>query len=122
MPRRPPPVTSVLVAVAVALAVGTTACSGSWGGPPAEGSSLALPPPTSITPGSPAGRPVPGAVAPVTRPPVVTSAVDGAGGAGEGRVALTFDADLTPAMRQRLRDGRVDSYANMAVIDVLEAT
>ena len=34
-------------------------------------------------------------------------------------VALTFDADLTPSMQQRLRDGRVASYANMAVIDIL---
>jgi len=37
-------------------------------------------------------------------------------------VALTFDADLTPAMRQRLRNGEVDSYANMAVVDILEET
>lgn len=37
-------------------------------------------------------------------------------------VALTFDADLTPGMRERLRDGRVDSYANMAVVDILRRT
>jgi peptidoglycan/xylan/chitin deacetylase (PgdA/CDA1 family) len=51
---------------------------------------------------------------------VITSdtAVASAGDA----VALTFDADLTPAMRQRLHDGKVDSYANMAVIDALEDT
>jgi peptidoglycan/xylan/chitin deacetylase (PgdA/CDA1 family) len=63
----------------------------------------------------------PTSLAAVARPAprVVTS--DTAGG-GTGAVALTFDADLTPAMRERLRDGRVGSYANMAVIDVLEAT
>jgi peptidoglycan/xylan/chitin deacetylase (PgdA/CDA1 family) len=37
-------------------------------------------------------------------------------------VALTFDADMTPAMQRRLRDGRVASYANMAVIDILQRT
>jgi peptidoglycan/xylan/chitin deacetylase (PgdA/CDA1 family) len=53
-------------------------------------------------------------------PPVVTS--DTAAVTGGGRVALTFDADLTPGMRRRLRDGTVDSYANTAVIDILQAT
>lgn len=37
-------------------------------------------------------------------------------------VALTFDADLTPGMQQKLRDGRVDTYANMAIIATLTST
>ncbi|HEY8543900.1 MAG TPA: polysaccharide deacetylase family protein [Acidimicrobiales bacterium] len=64
-----------------------------------------------------AARRTPGSVPAGTPPPVVT-----AGRTDTGAVALTFDADLTPGMRQRLRDGRVDSYANMAVVDVLRRT
>ncbi|HLL68398.1 MAG TPA: polysaccharide deacetylase family protein [Micromonosporaceae bacterium] len=36
------------------------------------------------------------------------------------QVALTFDADMTDAMAANLRSGRVRSYANLAVIDLLE--
>ena len=35
-------------------------------------------------------------------------------------VALTFDADMTPEMLQRLRSGQVRSYANRKIIDLLE--
>ncbi|GAA1650435.1 polysaccharide deacetylase family protein [Actinoplanes couchii] len=38
------------------------------------------------------------------------------------RVALTFDADLTSAMRARLVAGTVDSYADMRIVDHLVAT
>lgn len=37
------------------------------------------------------------------------------------RVALTFDADLTAAMRKRLQHGKVKSYYNKALIDELRA-
>jgi peptidoglycan/xylan/chitin deacetylase (PgdA/CDA1 family) len=119
MPRRP-----LLVLIAL---VGVTAgCSGSWDPPSPEGAAP-TPTPTSSTSAPPTSalvgsRPVPGAVAPGTVPPVVTSqtAALSAAGAGTGAVALTFDADLTPAMRERLAEGKVDSYANMDVIDVLE--
>jgi peptidoglycan/xylan/chitin deacetylase (PgdA/CDA1 family) len=119
----------VLIALVtmVAVVVGQAGCSGRWS-PPSSEPPVAAPPATSMPspPTSPlaaVGRLVPGAVPPSGRAPVVTSdtaALTG-GGAG-GAVALTFDADLTPAMRQRLHDGEVDSYANMAVVDVLEET
>jgi peptidoglycan/xylan/chitin deacetylase (PgdA/CDA1 family) len=35
-------------------------------------------------------------------------------------VALTFDADMTDAMRYQLRSGAVRSYANLTIIDLLE--
>ena len=34
--------------------------------------------------------------------------------------ALTFDADMTPEMWARLESGRVKSYANVKIIDLLE--
>ncbi len=36
------------------------------------------------------------------------------------RVALTFDADMTDAMRHQLRSGAVRSYANLAIVELLE--
>ena len=35
-------------------------------------------------------------------------------------MALTFDADMTDAMRNQLRSGAVRSYANLKIIDLLE--
>ncbi len=43
------------------------------------------------------------------------------GPAGRHRIALTFDSTMTDAMLHRLDTGEVDSYANAAVVDVLEA-
>lgn len=54
--------------------------------------------------------------------PVGLPAVVASGPATGDAVALTFDADLTPGMQQRLRSGQVASYANMAVIDILRRT
>lgn len=61
----------------------------------------------------PADRP--GATRPGTRPPVVDH-----GPRGGNLVALTFDADMTEAMRYSLRSGDVRSYANLDIIDMLE--
>ncbi|WLS43990.1 polysaccharide deacetylase family protein [Micromonospora profundi] len=36
------------------------------------------------------------------------------------RVALTFDADMTDGMLHSLRSGRVRSYANLRILDLLE--
>ncbi|NJP32154.1 polysaccharide deacetylase family protein [Micromonospora sp. HSS6-12] len=36
------------------------------------------------------------------------------------KVALTFDADMTDAMRYQLRSGAVRSYANLRIVDLLE--
>lgn len=61
----------------------------------------------------PADRP--GATRPGTRPPVVDH-----GPRSGNLVALTFDADMTEAMRYSLRSGDVRSYANLAIVDLLE--
>ncbi|MER7890677.1 polysaccharide deacetylase family protein [Micromonospora sp. NPDC094482] len=68
--------------------------------PPAAGASSVAPP---------------GATRPGTRPPVVDH-----GPRTGNKVALTFDADMTDAMRRQLRNGAVRSYANLAIIDRLE--
>lgn len=38
------------------------------------------------------------------------------------RVALTFDADMTPGMESELRSGKVKSFDNEAVVRALETT
>lgn len=58
---------------------------------------------------------LPGATRPGTRPPVVDH-----GPRSGNRVALTFDADMTDAMLYQLRSGRVRSYANLRIIELLE--
>ncbi|MFV2018046.1 polysaccharide deacetylase family protein [Micromonospora sp. LOL_023] len=70
----------------------------------------ARPAPTAT---GPADRP--GATRPGTRPPVVDH-----GPRGGNLVALTFDADMTEAMRYSLRSGDVRSYANLAIVEMLE--
>lgn len=71
--------------------------------------------------GDPVGDPVGAAAVPGYRtdpgdPPVLTHGV-----AGANRVALTFDSNMTDAMLRRLDTGEVDSYANVAVVDTLQA-
>ncbi|GAB3152500.1 polysaccharide deacetylase family protein [Micromonospora sonneratiae] len=58
---------------------------------------------------------LPGATRPGTRPPVVDN-----GPRTGNRVALTFDADMTDGMLHSLRTGRVKSYANLRIIEMLE--
>ncbi|SIM70562.1 Peptidoglycan/xylan/chitin deacetylase, PgdA/CDA1 family [Micromonospora cremea] len=50
-----------------------------------------------------------------SRPPVVDH-----GPRTGNRVALTFDADMTDGMLRNLRAGRVKSYANLRIVDLLE--
>ncbi|MFI5496423.1 polysaccharide deacetylase family protein [Actinoplanes sp. NPDC051859] len=89
--------------------------------------------PSPPTPATPAKQSAPASSA----PPVLESA-DGRTGSStpprpgalprvvnhgprtQKRVALTFDADMTDAMIDRLRRGEVASYANMAVLQLLE--
>ncbi|MER5333210.1 polysaccharide deacetylase family protein [Micromonospora sp. NPDC002717] len=72
--------------------------------------------PAPTTPGTaPPGTTTPGATPPGTRPPVVDH-----GPRVGNKVALTFDADMTDAMRYQLRSGAVRSYANLKIIDLLE--
>jgi peptidoglycan/xylan/chitin deacetylase (PgdA/CDA1 family) len=86
---------------------------------PAVDTSPSTPTPTgpaaapTLTPVAP--DPLPGATRPGTRPPVVDH-----GPRTGNKVALTFDADMTEGMLRNLRSGRVRSYANLAVIDLLE--
>ncbi|MFC4017358.1 polysaccharide deacetylase family protein [Micromonospora sp. GCM10011542] len=58
---------------------------------------------------------VPGATPLGSRPPVVRH-----GPRVGNRVALTFDADMTDGMLGNLRSGRVKSYANLRILDLLE--
>jgi peptidoglycan/xylan/chitin deacetylase (PgdA/CDA1 family) len=44
------------------------------------------------------------------------------GPARRARIALTFDSNMTDTMLRRLASGEVDSYANAAVLDELEAS
>jgi len=68
----------------------------------------------------PSGRPSssgppPGHSRPGTLPRVVNS-----GPRTGNKVALTFDADMTTAMKAQLASGAVRSYANLPIIDMLE--
>ncbi|MGW4501357.1 polysaccharide deacetylase family protein [Micromonospora sp. NPDC004336] len=86
---------------------------------PAPGPPATRPGPAA-TPSAPAGAPTPAAIVPGatprgSRPPVVDH-----GPRTGNKVALTFDADMTDAMRYQLRSGAVRSYANLKIIDLLE--
>ncbi|MFI6240115.1 polysaccharide deacetylase family protein [Micromonospora sp. NPDC050795] len=87
------------------------------------GASSAVPS-TGVTPGVPSNS--------VSTPPVVVATVPGTtpigararvvdhGPRSGARVALTFDADMTDGMLASLRAGRVKSYANLRILDLLE--
>ncbi|MCX4470333.1 polysaccharide deacetylase family protein [Micromonospora sp. NBC_01655] len=93
--------------------------SGSPRAAPVEGSAEPTGPPAPSP--VPTGRPdpgtatVPGASRAGRQPPVVDH-----GPRTGDKVALTFDADMTDAMRYQLRSGAVRSYANLAIVDLLE--
>ncbi|HEX6968408.1 MAG TPA: polysaccharide deacetylase family protein [Micromonosporaceae bacterium] len=79
------------------------------------------PPPTPAASAATTGAPaqtatqLPGATRPDSRPPVVDH-----GPRTGDKVALTFDADMTEGMLRNLRSGRVKSYANLRIIELLE--
>ncbi|WP_246016972.1 polysaccharide deacetylase family protein [Micromonospora pisi] len=73
------------------------------------------PTPSAGSGGTPPDRGVPGATRAGTRPPVVDH-----GPRTGNRVALTFDADMTDSMLYSLRTGRVKSYANLRIVELLE--
>jgi peptidoglycan/xylan/chitin deacetylase (PgdA/CDA1 family) len=60
-------------------------------------------------------HPQPGSVDPGRTPTVV-----GHGPRTQKVVALTFDADMTPTMLAALNSGQVKSYANLAILDILD--
>ncbi|WP_433529662.1 polysaccharide deacetylase family protein [Micromonospora sp. CA-263727] len=80
-----------------------------------EPDGAAEPTPTGISTPSPEAAVLPGATRAGTRPPVLDH-----GPRTGNKVALTFDADMTDAMRYQLRSGAVRSYANLKIIDLLE--
>ncbi|MEV6812842.1 polysaccharide deacetylase family protein [Micromonospora sp. NPDC051296] len=73
------------------------------------------PTPTGLRTPTPEAGVLPGATRPGARPPVLDH-----GPRSGNKVALTFDADMTDAMRYQLRSGAVRSYANLKIIDLLE--
>jgi peptidoglycan/xylan/chitin deacetylase (PgdA/CDA1 family) len=81
---------------------------------PADTPTRAASEPSRAGTAPPAGH-GPGATRAGTRPPVVDH-----GSRTGNRVALTFDADMTDSMLYNLRTGRVKSYANLRIIDMLE--
>ncbi|MEU7590517.1 polysaccharide deacetylase family protein [Micromonospora sp. NPDC049230] len=110
------PLWGVLVAAAV---LGSAACSASRV-PPTERPAFVGSSETTAAPSVSATAPqgasaVPGATRVGTRAPVVDH-----GPRRGNRVALTFDADMTDAMLASLRAGRVTSYANLRILDLLE--
>jgi peptidoglycan/xylan/chitin deacetylase (PgdA/CDA1 family) len=120
IPRVPLAATVAAVVAAAALLAGPVpfrppATAGIVRMPEAEGTpqATAAPSPSAAAP-SPAPT-IPGATPPGTRPPVVDH-----GPRTGNKVALTFDADMTDAMRYQLRSGAVRSYANLKIIDLLE--
>ncbi len=60
-------------------------------------------------------HPKPGSVDAGRTPPVVSH-----GPRAHRAVALTFDADMTPAMLASLESGAVKSFANLAILDILQ--
>ncbi|MEU8000739.1 polysaccharide deacetylase family protein [Catellatospora sp. NPDC049111] len=78
--------------------------------------SAAAPSPTPSPSASPSARPGrPGQTKPGLLPPVVNH-----GPRTGNLVALTFDADMTDSMLAQLKSGRVKSYANVRIIEMLE--
>lgn len=124
MPARRP-LTAIIVAVLL-----LTACSPAGARTGRRGSARPAPSPSrKPAPSGPAtsapsqaasrgGTPsasLPGATRAGARPPVV------ANGPRDGNeVALTFDADMTDVMQSLLASGKVPSYANLKVLDLLE--
>jgi peptidoglycan/xylan/chitin deacetylase (PgdA/CDA1 family) len=107
----------------VALLPLAAGCGGGGGrGSVRRGTIPARPPREAEAPTAPAAPPP---ATPRSRPaaggPVRPVAIQ-SGSPGGRRVALTFDADMTPEMLARLRAGRVPEQVNRQVIDTLRAT
>jgi peptidoglycan/xylan/chitin deacetylase (PgdA/CDA1 family) len=103
------------IAFAMALALVVAGCTRpATAQPPTAAAS-----PSTSASATPAPTPavtLPGATRAGLRPPVVTI-----GPRTASKVALTFDADMTDAMLYNLASGRVKSYANLKVLDILES-
>jgi peptidoglycan/xylan/chitin deacetylase (PgdA/CDA1 family) len=116
------------LAAACALVAGCGAAGQPVAQPRTPGVASAASSPAQVSPGSPANSPVGAARGPgTTAPPRADQRLGEVRGArvapvvahgprDVARVALTFDADLTSAMRARLDEGRVRSYYNARLI------
>ncbi|WP_410809290.1 polysaccharide deacetylase family protein [Micromonospora sp. 067-2] len=107
----------VLVAASV---VGIAACADPSPRGPSSSAPIfvdpsAVPSVSASAPQRRAGVTVPGATPVGSVPPVVDH-----GPRTGNRVALTFDADMTDGMLANLRSGKVKSYANLRILDLLE--
>ncbi len=124
--RLPKAVPALLATAAVLLAA--AGCGGEADVPAfVGGPSTAAAPIATATPSGPATSPPSAAASPPGRPrlPGQTKAgllppVVNHGPRKGDLVALTFDADMTDDMLARLRSGKVESYANVRIIDLLE--
>jgi peptidoglycan/xylan/chitin deacetylase (PgdA/CDA1 family) len=108
----PAPLRACLPALALALLAGCAAAPT----PPRTVATSPAATPVSVAAGTAGPAAEPGYVPGVGAPAVVAH-----GPAGGHRIALTFDSNMTDAMLHRLDTGQVDSYANTAVVDELEA-
>ncbi len=105
------------IAVAIALALVVAGCTKpATAQPPAEPAPAEPASPSASASAEPTTKELPGATRAGLRPPVVTN-----GPRTANKVALTFDADMTDAMLYNLASGRVKSYANIKVLDILES-
>ncbi|GGN62361.1 lipoprotein [Actinoplanes lobatus] len=109
--------------LAAALALTLAACGAGEPAPAVTAASPASPVPETTASAAPVdggeapavAATTPGAHAPGPLPPVVQH-----GPRDVKKVALTFDADMTDAMKARLRNGTVSSYANLRLLGILE--
>jgi hypothetical protein len=116
--RPPSRATLLMLAVAVLVSGCARTDPARWVSPPTLPSlapvalpATPAPPPTPTLAGTPSPTP--------NRTPALPSVIDHGPRIGN-RVALTFDADMTPAMLERLANGQAQSYANLKVISILE--
>jgi peptidoglycan/xylan/chitin deacetylase (PgdA/CDA1 family) len=100
------------VAIALLLAGCGTAAHGD---PMDPGTSAPIPAAVPSSPSSPPRSQLPGATPPGTVPPVVDH-----GPRTGNKVALTFDTNMTDGMLHDLDIGKVKSYANVGLVDLLE--
>ena len=84
--------------------------------PAHSGAQAASPAPVVVQPAaSPSSTRLPGTAASGAKPEVVKH-----GPRTGNKVALTFDADMTDFMQQQLTSGKIASYANLKILDLLE--
>lgn len=114
----PARIAHVALGLSILLLAGCAAPTHALAPPPALPTGDASPTPSATATPEPVPTPTPAPLAGYSDadpPPVITN------GARDGnQVALTFDADMTTAMRAKLASGQARSYANVTVLDILD--